>query len=286
MSGRTLKGMVSFFAVAALVGCGSSSNADSTTAQETETSAYFAAASTAAPTTTSTTTTIRATTTVDTTTTMPPAVTVTTQVASGEFLAGTGSSGVNVVLVQRALVVLGFGPVAVDGSWGSKTQQAWDQFEASQLSAWASDGVFTSAEFAIIGGYASLYEPPVAIVPAVTVPAATIAPTIPQEPVGPSAQCLSTIEGVLGAESALASNPTMLVRDAYTGEYFEVPNKSLTDVYRSELRSMTSSCNESWPAAATAASNVNGCLGYSNSTLDACSFQNQGLKQVLAEAAT
>lgn len=257
-------------AALSLAGCGVSSKAEPIVLRTSEPSSTTIVV-VDSPATTSTTTTSTTTTSVPAappTTAVPP----TTQNIFGDVLAGVGSTGADVVLAQRALATLGLDVGAIDGVWGPGTQLAWDRFEMSAQSILPADGVFTSAELVVISGYANLYEPP----PVPTAPPATI----PPEPVGPTEQCQSTIESVRRAGTSLASSPTVSKRDDFSGRYFEVPNKLLTDAYLTALRSLTSACGQSWPEAATAASQVVGCLGYS--TLNDCRSQDEALKQLVA----
>ena len=188
-------------------------------------------------------------------------------------LAKLGDTGVNVELAQRTLVVLGHLVTGtVDAVWGSATQQAWERLELSGEIKLNADGVFTSDEAGVIGGYASLY-----VAPPVTAPP-TLPPPPPATVAVSSAECQGAIRDALSADRALAANPLVSVRDDYSGRYVEVPNRNLSTGYTAALRYFSSACASDptvSPDTVALAQPVIGCL--SNWDYRSCASQNNAL---------
>lgn len=180
-----------------------------------------------------------------------------TTIATGELLAGLGSDGVNVTLVQRALIVLGYDLGSADGDWGNNTQQAWDQFERSSQAPVVVDGVFTSIEASVVGGYASLYVEPVKPAP----PPVSIAPVEPEPAVPvvpPMTQSCSKAR-----QDEIATSIAMRTDGATVRE---------TDKYANATLTFATLCDNSWPFVASETLSWAQLLGLADDTMQCLSY--------------
>jgi peptidoglycan hydrolase-like protein with peptidoglycan-binding domain len=193
-----------------------------------------------------------------TTTTAAPAPTSTLAVAE-PALAALGSTGPNVELVQRALLALDYAVGSPDGVWGKQTQDAWVAFETASQPPIVPDGVFTSAEASLIGGYASMYVAP-------EVPVETPAPAPPETepevtlPVAPpmTSSCKAAVyDHVFPTDMAITNSPK---------------SHAKTDKYYAALVTFVGVCESSWPFFSKEATSWAEVLGMADDVLNCLDF--------------